>query len=162
MNNIYNPLCTYSLFLIALQTKSKLYLILDFINGGHLFFHLYRQGIFRYLMFCTFKFLSCLVFACLNFLVLGMLHSEDQARFYTAEIVSAVAHLHKCGIVHRDLKPENILLDADGHVMALPMHSILWKDSWNLLNWIVSFFFLENKIEQVFIETDCFHPGSTD
>lgn len=73
----------------SFQTKSKLYLILDFMNGGHLFFHLYRQGIF----------------------------SEDQARFYTAEIVSAVAHLHKCGIVHRDLKPENILLDADGHVL---------------------------------------------
>ncbi|KAL0440825.1 UNVERIFIED_CONTAM: Serine/threonine-protein kinase AtPK2/AtPK19 [Sesamum radiatum] len=71
------------------QTKSKLYLILDFINGGHLFYHLYRQGIF----------------------------SEDQARVYTAEIVSAVSHLHKNGIVHRDLKPENILMDADGHVM---------------------------------------------
>ncbi|XP_047330605.1 serine/threonine-protein kinase AtPK2/AtPK19-like [Impatiens glandulifera] len=73
----------------SFQTKSKLYLILDFINGGHLFYHLYRQGIF----------------------------SEDQARVYTAEIVSAVSHLHKCGIVHRDLKPENILMDADGHVM---------------------------------------------
>ncbi|GFZ17499.1 serine/threonine protein kinase 2 [Actinidia rufa] len=70
-------------------TKSKLYLILDFVNGGHLFFHLYRQGIF----------------------------SEDQARIYTAEIVSAVSHLHKCDIVHRDLKPENILMDADGHVV---------------------------------------------
>ncbi|KAL8250448.1 hypothetical protein R6Q59_034141 [Mikania micrantha] len=73
----------------SFQTKTKLYLILDFINGGHLFFHLYRQGIF----------------------------SEDQARVYTAEIVSAVSHLHKRGIVHRDLKPENILMDADGHVM---------------------------------------------
>ncbi|KAK7265741.1 hypothetical protein RJT34_33364 [Clitoria ternatea] len=73
----------------SFQTKSKLYLILDFINGGHLFFHLYRQGIF----------------------------SEDQARLYTAEIVSAVSHLHKNGIVHRDLKPENILMDAHGHVM---------------------------------------------
>lgn len=46
------------------------------------------------------------------------LSSEDQARFYTAEIVSAVSHLHKCGIVHRDLKPENTLVDADGHVMS--------------------------------------------
>ncbi|XP_073274082.1 serine/threonine-protein kinase AtPK2/AtPK19-like [Primulina huaijiensis] len=73
----------------SFQTKSKLYLILDFINGGHLFYHLYRQGIF----------------------------SEDQARVYTAEIVSAVSHLHKSGIVHRDLKPENILMDAEGHVM---------------------------------------------
>ncbi|KAL5722441.1 non-specific serine/threonine protein kinase [Ranunculus cassubicifolius] len=73
----------------SFQTKSKLYLILDFINGGHLFYHLYRQGIF----------------------------SEEQARVYTAEIVSAVCHLHKNGIVHRDLKPENILMDTDGHVM---------------------------------------------
>ncbi|KAL6957825.1 non-specific serine,threonine protein kinase [Sarracenia purpurea var. burkii] len=73
----------------SFQTKSKLYLIFDFINGGHLFFHLYRQGIF----------------------------SEDQARIYTAEIVSAVSHLHKCGIVHRDLKPENTLMDADGHIV---------------------------------------------
>ncbi|XP_051123160.1 serine/threonine-protein kinase AtPK1/AtPK6-like [Andrographis paniculata] len=73
----------------SFQTKSKLYLILDFINGGHLFYHLYRQGIF----------------------------SEDQARVYTSEIVSAVSHLHKSGIVHRDLKPENILMDAYGHVM---------------------------------------------
>ncbi|KAL6181537.1 hypothetical protein ACLB2K_048192 [Fragaria x ananassa] len=73
----------------SFQSKSKLYLIMDFMNGGHLFYHLYRQRIF----------------------------SEDQARFYTAEIVSAVSHLHKCGIVHRDLKPENVLMDADGHVM---------------------------------------------
>ncbi|XP_057852311.1 serine/threonine-protein kinase AtPK2/AtPK19 [Cryptomeria japonica] len=73
----------------SFQTKSKLYLILDFINGGHLFFQLYRQGIF----------------------------SEELARIYTAEIVSAVTHLHKNGIIHRDLKPENILMDAEGHVM---------------------------------------------
>lgn len=51
-----------------------------------------------------------------------VLSSEDQARFYTAEIVSAVSHLHKCGIVHRDLKPENILMDADGHVITMPIH----------------------------------------
>ncbi|KAH7405522.1 hypothetical protein KP509_15G073900 [Ceratopteris richardii] len=42
--------------------------------------------------------------------------SEELARVYTAEIVSAVAHLHRHGIIHRDLKPENILLDAEGHV----------------------------------------------
>ena len=41
---------------------------------------------------------------------------EDLARIYTAEIVSAVSHLHANGIMHRDLKPENILLDAEGHV----------------------------------------------
>ncbi|XP_076893509.1 serine/threonine-protein kinase AtPK2/AtPK19-like isoform X1 [Bidens hawaiensis] len=73
----------------SFQTKYRLFLVLDFVNGGHLFFQLYRQGLFR----------------------------EDLARFYTAEIVSAVSHLHDNGIMHRDLKPENILLDAEGHVM---------------------------------------------
>eukprot|EP00884_Botryococcus_braunii_P000654 jgi/Botrbrau1/1058/Bobra.0076s0024.1 len=46
----------------SFQTSSKLYLVLDFINGGHLFFQLYRQGIF----------------------------SEELARLYTAEIVLAI------------------------------------------------------------------------
>ena len=30
----------------SFQTTSKLYLILEFINGGHLFFQLYQQGTF--------------------------------------------------------------------------------------------------------------------
>ena len=54
-----------------------------------------------------------------------VLSSEDQARVYTAEIVSAVSHLHKRGIVHRDLKPENILMDADGHVIAMLIYLFL-------------------------------------
>jgi hypothetical protein len=29
-----------------LQTPARLYLVLDFLNGGHLFFNLYRQGVF--------------------------------------------------------------------------------------------------------------------
>ncbi|KAJ4885962.1 Serine/threonine-protein kinase AtPK2/AtPK19 [Raphanus sativus] len=73
----------------SFQTKYMLYLVLDFINGGHLFFQLYHQGLFW----------------------------EELARVYTAEIISAVSHLHEKGIMHRDLKPENILMDVDGHVM---------------------------------------------
>lgn len=38
------------------------------------------------------------------------------AKFYIAELVLAVEHLHNLGIVHRDLKPDNILLDAKGHI----------------------------------------------
>ncbi|KAL4447725.1 hypothetical protein ABPG75_004944 [Micractinium tetrahymenae] len=72
----------------SFQTPKKLYLVLDFINGGHLFFQLYRQGTF----------------------------GEALARLYTAEIVLAIAHLHSLGFVHRDLKPENVLLDGEGHV----------------------------------------------
>ncbi|XP_076893869.1 serine/threonine-protein kinase AtPK2/AtPK19-like [Bidens hawaiensis] len=73
----------------SFQTKYRLYLVLDFVNGGHLFFQLYHHGLFR----------------------------EDLARIYTAEMVSAVSHLHANGIMHRDLKPENILLDVDGHAL---------------------------------------------
>ncbi|KAG8390187.1 hypothetical protein BUALT_Bualt01G0057500 [Buddleja alternifolia] len=73
----------------SFQTKYRLYLVLDFVNGGHLFFQLYHQGLFR----------------------------EDLGRIYAAEIVSAVCHLHAHGIMHRDLKPENVLLDAEGHAM---------------------------------------------
>ena len=72
----------------SFQTSQKLYLILDFINGGHLFFWLYRQGLF----------------------------DTNLARFYVSEIVCAIGHLHSLNIMHRDLKPENILLDGEGHI----------------------------------------------
>lgn len=72
----------------AFQTKDKLYMIMDYINGGELFFHLKKEGRFP----------------------------GDRVKFYAAEIVSAIAHLHSFGIVYRDLKPENILIDSQGHV----------------------------------------------
>ena len=41
---------------------------------------------------------------------------EETARFYIAELILAVEHLHSLKIIHRDLKPDNILLDAKGHI----------------------------------------------
>jgi len=79
-------------FLVGLkfsfQTDADLYLVTDFKSGGELFWHLQKETRF----------------------------SEERARFYIAELVLALEHLHKYDIVYRDLKPENILLDATGHV----------------------------------------------
>jgi serine/threonine protein kinase len=72
----------------AFQTKENLYFVLDYCAGGELFFHLGRLGRFR----------------------------ESMAKFYTAELVLALGHLHRFGVVYRDLKPENVLLDAAGHI----------------------------------------------
>ena len=72
----------------AFQTKEKLFLVLDYCPGGELFFHLSRYRRFQ----------------------------EPVARFYAAELLLAIGHLHKNGIIYRDLKPENVLLDAYGHV----------------------------------------------
>lgn len=72
----------------AFQTADKLFLVTDYCPGGELFFHLKRLRRF----------------------------TEGMVRFYSAEIASALAHLHSHGIVYRDLKPENILLDRRGHV----------------------------------------------
>lgn len=40
----------------------------------------------------------------------------DAAKFYAAEVLLALEHLHSLNIVHRDIRPENILIDEDGHV----------------------------------------------
>ncbi|XP_052186167.1 serine/threonine-protein kinase UCNL-like [Diospyros lotus] len=37
-------------------------------------------------------------------------------RFYLAEILCALEHLHAMGIAYRDLKPENVLIQQSGHV----------------------------------------------
>ena len=39
-----------------------------------------------------------------------------RSKFYAAEVLLGLDHLHSNGIVYRDCKPENILLDDKGHV----------------------------------------------
>ncbi|KAJ7095813.1 kinase-like domain-containing protein [Mycena belliarum] len=72
----------------SFQSEQKLYLVLAFVNGGELFHHLQREQRFN----------------------------EERSRFYSAELLLALEHLHELDVVYRDLKPENILLDFTGHI----------------------------------------------
>ena len=61
----------------AFQSATRLYLIMDFMIGGELFFHLRKEKKF----------------------------SEQRARLYAAQITMALDYLHKKNTIYRDLKP---------------------------------------------------------
>ncbi|TVU29369.1 hypothetical protein EJB05_20933, partial [Eragrostis curvula] len=44
---------------------------------------------------------------------------DSVIRFYAAELVLALEHLHGLGVVYRDLKPENVLIQGSGHIMLV-------------------------------------------
>ena len=48
--------------------------------------------------------------------------SEDDSRFYLANCLLALEHLHAKGIAHRDLKPESLLLCANGYLRLGAFH----------------------------------------
>lgn len=74
----------------AFQTEKRLFLVMDYLSGGELFFHLRKRGVIM----------------------------ETEVRFYVAEMISAIEYLHHIGIIHRDLKPENVLLGHDGNIIV--------------------------------------------
>lgn len=72
----------------SFQDEYYLYLVMEFLPGGDL----------------------------MNLLMKKEVLTEDEARFYTAEMILAVDSVHKLNCIHRDLKPDNILIDKNGHI----------------------------------------------
>lgn len=78
------------------QDTYSLYMALESCEGGELFDQIIRKGRL----------------------------SEDEARFYAAEIVDILEYLHSVGLIHRDVKPENLLLTSDGHIKIADFGSV--------------------------------------
>lgn len=74
--------------LYAFQDPEYAFLAMEFVPGGDMRTLLNNSGILR----------------------------EEPARFYIAEMITAVDALHQLGYLHRDLKPENFLIDSKGHI----------------------------------------------
>lgn len=74
----------------AFQDNNKCYLILEYLSGGELFYHLAQK---RYL-------------------------SEKDSSYYIAQMIIALRYLHSdIGVIYRDLKPENCMLNTSGNLV---------------------------------------------
>ncbi|XP_028780405.1 3-phosphoinositide-dependent protein kinase 2 isoform X2 [Neltuma alba] len=78
------------------QDTFSIYMALESCEGGELFDQITRKGRL----------------------------SEDEARFYAAEVVDALEYIHSLGLIHRDIKPENLLLTAEGHIKIADFGSV--------------------------------------
>ena len=70
------------------QDLKKLYLVMEYVQGGEMRSLLNKQGRL----------------------------TTAEMRFYAAEVTSVLSYLHSQGIVYRDLKPENVLIAQTGHI----------------------------------------------
>ena len=71
----------------AFQDRDILYLVIDYLSGGDLRYHIGRMRTF----------------------------SELQAKFIAASVLVGLEYCHNLGVIHRDIKPENIVCDSNGY-----------------------------------------------
>ncbi|CAA2961334.1 CBL-interacting serine threonine- kinase 1 [Olea europaea subsp. europaea] len=85
----------------VLASKTKIYMVLEYVNGGELFDRISSKGKL----------------------------SEAEGRKFFQQLIDGVSYCHNRGVFHRDLKLENVLIDANGNIKisdfglsALPQH----------------------------------------
>ena len=86
LSNIFHPFIINMQY--AFQDKNNLYLVLDYITGGDLRYHL----------------------------CMGKKFTEEESKFIIANIVLSLEYIHNNNVIHRDLKPENLIFDNKGYL----------------------------------------------
>ena len=81
----YNLLCN---MYYAFQDADTLYIIMDYLSGGDLRYHICRKSSF----------------------------SEKETKFIASCITLSLNYIHEKKVIHRDLKPENLVFGADGYL----------------------------------------------
>ena len=72
----------------AFQDFSNLYLVMDYLKGGDLRYHISKKNYF----------------------------TETETKFFISNIILGLKYIHSKNIIHRDLKPENLILDSKGYI----------------------------------------------
>jgi len=70
------------------QDEKRLFIVLEFVNGGELFSHLRLRGQLQ----------------------------PGHARMYIAQLILVFEYIHSLRVAYRDLKPENVLIDCQGYL----------------------------------------------
>eukprot|EP00475_Leptophrys_vorax_P007158 TRINITY_DN14533_c0_g1_i1.p1 TRINITY_DN14533_c0_g1~~TRINITY_DN14533_c0_g1_i1.p1 ORF type:complete len:850 (+),score=206.48 TRINITY_DN14533_c0_g1_i1:191-2740(+) len=92
----------------AFSNEESLFLVMDICQGGDLQYHLSEAKD------------NCF--------------DEPRTKFYAAELLLAIEHIHSLDYVYRDLKPGNILLDESGHLMLSDLGLVHKISSKKVLN----------------------------
>jgi len=86
LSNLKHPFIVNMHF--AFQDFSKLYLVMDLLSGGDLRYHIAKKKTF----------------------------TEQETKFFIANLILSLEYIHNQKIIHRDVKPENLVLDSNGYV----------------------------------------------
>ena len=106
LSKIHNSFIVNMYF--SFQDYENLYLIMDFLSGGDLRYHINIKRSFPF--------------------------NENQTKFFIANIIIALEYIHNQKIIHRDIKPENLLLDKNGYLRLTDFGIAIITNNENIKN----------------------------